>query len=552
MKNLCKAVLAVAIAAAAFSTQAQAQTVVLNGLGSSAMFLELGLAASSSTSGSINATCVWSESTNLVWASDTAAANLDKGSAWVAWTTGTGGSCSSPASDAKIYDYLQTDSVVGNRCLFDGTCKINLATTAAGSTPVGLILPAGTIIPGPPITYTTANCGGTGECALPSSVATALGVTPNGNFPNFAGSDIRPEDAEFATIRSTTPCGTAIGGTQYLGLGYANGGTINGWTPVPTIAGYSPSSFNVVSFSLPSYFTVTPIGATPVLVVANSNATAATGAITQFNSITFENLAKLLDGEYTTASQLGGTGTDSINVFIREPLSGTYNTMEYNIPNTTLTTYHTSQDVGLTQPAGLQNCPASTTGALPGTRFRAIGTGNELKATRLYADATGLINNLGYGFWSVANYAGYNGVTTAKYLKVDNVDPLLTIRSYTGVIPVTGSADLAKVDLHTVYQLNGNYRIWSMLRLVADNPSSTTTTAINSLAGAVQQFVTFGTSSSRPDFAPLADMKVVRSHFIPPTVSTTPNNGGSCGTEEGGDVGGVVLAKTDCTTGERY
>lgn len=65
MKNLCKASLAVAIAAAAFSSHAQAQTVltnsqnvVLNGLGSSAMFLQLGQTANSSYG--FSAACVWS------------------------------------------------------------------------------------------------------------------------------------------------------------------------------------------------------------------------------------------------------------------------------------------------------------------------------------------------------------------------------------------------------------------------------------------------------------------------------------------------------------
>ena len=548
MKNLCKVSLAVAIATAAFSPQAQAQTVELKGLGSSAMFLQLGLAASSNSA--IGATCVWSENTNLVWASDTQAAALDKGSAWVAWTKGTGGSCTSPASDAKIYAYLQTDSVVGNRCLFDGTCTINFDTTAAGSSPAGLIL------------------GTASEVALPSTVATAMGVTPNGTAPNFAGTDIRPEDAAFATLRAinptgnTLPCGTAINSTQYLGLGYASGTTIKGSTP-----GLG-SSFNVVNFTLPSSFTVKSLGAVPILVVAASSDTTGAG-ITQFSSITSTNLAKLLDGTYSSANQIGGTGSDAIYVFEREPLSGTYNTMEYNVPNTTVN--KTSQDVGQNQLTAQQACNTDGTPINPlsivtnsttnSARYRAIGTGNELKAARTYNDAHNLTNNLGYGFWSVANYSGYAGTltnnagntVTAKYLNVDGVDPL----GASGTIPTT-TAQINAVTLPTI--INGTYPIWSMLRLVTvGNSSTSAATAATALQGAVQQYVGTGNyPTKRPDFVPYASMTVVRSHFAPPSVtfpvSNTPNNGGSCGTEAGGDVGGVVLhtgTSTTCTTGER-
>ena len=565
MKNLYKALLAVAIVAMAFSTQMQAQSVVLNGLGSSAMFLELGLAASSTTVGTIHANCVWSENTNTAEASDTAASTADKGSAWVAWTEG-GGTCAAPGSTSSIYAYLQTDSVVGNRCIFDSTCTMNYSA-ASGTAPAGLILTGG-----------VANCGTTGECDLPATIASKLAVKPN-----FAGSDIRPEDAAFAIARAQGTCGTAIGSTSYLELGYTSGSVIDGSTE-----GLS-SSFNVVNFGLSSNYTVTPLGAVPVLVVVASSDTTG-NAITQFSNLSSADLAKLLDGTYSTASAAGGTGTDNIYTFEREPLSGTYNTMEYNVPNTitnsaySITGNYTSQDVGQDQLASQKDCSSTTfikitntgitwtgsanpmvipSNANGSTRFRSIGTGNELKSVRLFNDTTtsALTNNLGYGFWSVANFAGFaaplknnaGNAVTAKYLEVDGIDPLNKIRvTYTGTIPTAGTTALADVDLHTVE--NGTYPIYSMLRLVANTPTSGTTTAINALTGAVQDFVSFGTTTSRPDFAPLADMTVVRSHFIPPAgtgLPTTANNGGSCGTEAGGDVGGVVLASGSCVTNER-
>lgn len=556
MKNLCKLSLAIAIAAAAFSTNSHAQTVVLNGLGSSAMFLELGWAATDIAHGSINAACLWDENTNTVSASDpstpfsASSPAVDKGSAWVAWTTGTGGTCANPTSDAKIYAYLQTDSVVGNRCVFDGNCTMNYSS--APSTPAGAIP-------------------GRTEVSLPSTFAALLNTKPN-----FAGTDIRPEDAAFATLRATTACGTAVvTGSQYLGLGYSainpTGALING-----SSQGLG-SSFNVINFTLPASFDVQTIGVTPILVVAASSDTTG-NAITQFSNLTTATLAKLLDGTYSTANAAGGTGTDNIYVFEREPLSGTYNTMEYNVPNTTVN--KTSQDVGSNQLASQVNCPGNAS-FLAGSnsnpmaifsntsgsgRFRAIGTGNELKAARTYSDASNLTNSLAYGFWSVGNFAGYGGAltnnggqtVTVKYLEVNGSDPL----GAGGVIPTT-SAQLNNINFTAVTSSTGNYPIWSFLRLVTPSSDSGVQTAVLNLAstaGAETQL------NNRPDFIASSSMSVVRSHFAPPGVTVggaaiTANNGklwntgGSCGTEAGGDVGGVPEPTSStslrCSTGHR-
>ena len=79
-------------------------------------------------------------------------------------------------------------------------------------------------------------------------------------------------------------------------------------------------------------------------------------------------------------------------------------------------------------------------------------------------------------------------------------------------------------------------------------------TAVTNLATAAQGFVTFGTSTSRPDFVVPTQLKVVRSHFIPPAGSGLPATaanghvgltGSACtAAEAGGDVGGVVFLLT--------
>jgi len=536
MKHLLKVAVAVFAVIAAISMQAKAQTVVLTGLGSSAYFLESGLGANYS-SGLIKASCVWSENTSTVTAKDTSVspAATDTGNAWVAWTTGTGGSCAAPASDSKIYAYLQTDSVVGNRCLFNSsTCKITYPNTDPAS--AGLIL------------------GTSSEVNLPTAVANLL----NAATVNFAGSDIRPEDAEFAITRATTACNTAIvTGSQYRGLGYSNGNQIGSYNYNQAGTG---SYFNVVKFTLPSSFSVTIVGATPIVVAANGTGISA-------GNISAQTLADLLDGTYSYTGQVSSspapTGS-ALWVYLREPLSGTYNTMEYNIPNTT--TAKTSQDVGVNQPSAQVNCSGTVpkglvAGSSPaaydlnisttsgGARQRQIGTGAELKAIVTNANS----NSLGYGFWSVANFAGFTAAAAphAKYLEIGGVDPLLKSGvAYTGTIPVSGTTELSDVDLHTT--ADGTYPIWSLLRLVT--VTSAATTAAENLASATDDFVSFGSTNSRPDFVTPVNMNVVRSHFTPPGIGFTATliNGDSqlndglsaCSNlpESGGDVGGVILS----------
>ncbi|HEY1742001.1 MAG TPA: hypothetical protein VGG18_02465 [Granulicella sp.] len=543
MKGILKFAFAVCLASVAGSASVKAQTVTLNGLGSSGLFLELGLGANN-PGGAINASCVWSENTNTAFASDYSVSGnpsvvlTDKGSSWVAWTTG-GGTCASPGSSAQVYAYLSTDSVVGNRCLYNANltakeCFITYPTSNPSS--AGIILG-------------TAN-----EVPLPTAVATAL----NSSTVNFAGTDIRPEDAEFAITRALTNCGSVVGSsTQYLGLGYSNG-----TTPILTGISGSTSSFNVINFALPSNgFFVTPVGATPIVVAVND--ASGTGLRASTN-ITSQNLAYFMDGtsSYTgqVSSSTSATGSP-VTVYVREPLSGTYNTLEFNAPNRAGTrggSFATSQDAGLNQPFNQRNCtgvtststwptPATTASTVlnnplnftttsGGARIRAIGTGQELSAV-----VNNTSNSLGYSFWSAANFAGFSTVTSsAAYYTVDGIDPL----GASGVIPTT-SSELASVLLTTT--ADGQYPIWSMLRLV--NVGSAQNSSVASLASSAQNFST----SNHPDFVPLGSMEVVRSHFAPPAQSLTASNGSgssafgsnkaaACSaTETGGDVGGVVI-----------
>jgi ABC-type phosphate transport system substrate-binding protein len=545
MRNFLKASFALGVTVVALSANANAQKVQASGLGSSGLFLELGLGANSNK-GSVQAPCVWSENTSSVVATDTSTGTSlqDKGSAWVAWQKN-GGTCEQPGPNAAVFAYLQTDSVVGNRCLFNA----NLATPQCSiAYPTTVPAPAGLIL------------GTAGEVALPEVIANLL----NAHKVNFAGTDIRPEDAEFAIDRALKPCGGAVvAGSQYQGLGYTNGSTI--------ASDFSGSLFNVINFTLPTNFAVTPVGATPQVIVVNGNGDSTGFSQSGITNLSSAALAFFLDGTYSYADQALSSPSasgDAVTTILREPLSGTYNTMEYNVPNTT--TQKTSQDVGKTQPAAQKNCSGTAVKTNPlhiatpsgGARRRAIGTGQEL------AEVIANPNSLGYSFWSTANFAGFTAVAApdAKYLTIDGIDPLLSSSAtYTGTVPVTGSTDLANVDLHTT--ANGTYPIWSLLRLV--NVGSTPLTAVNNLATSAQLFVSFGSSTSRPDFIVPSSLTVVRSHFKTPVGLGEPAavaNGhvglpaSACtAPESGGDVGGVVLTlrsdsafctDNDVTTGQ--
>lgn len=534
----------------ALTSNAHAQTVVLNGLGSSALFLEAGLGTTKSP---ISAQCWWTGNngaSNAVIATDTKGGQTvtDAGNAWVAWTTG-GGTCSAPSSTAKVWAYLQTDSVVGNRCLFNAhtspaTCTIaHPATNPASS---GLLFPA--------------NDATKSETALPTTIATALNNHTTAPV-NFAGTDIRPEDAVFAVARAVVGCGTAIGSTQYLGLGYDPTSTDSNANSVKSF--FSGSVFHTTQFTLPVSYFVTPIGATPVVVAVNG--------FSGVTNITSATLAQFLDGTFSYTGQASGAGAtgSAVTTLIREPLSGTYNTMEYNVPNRTLSDgtylFQTSQDVGLRQPNGMtfpqRDCnpsdgapknPMNIATPSGGHRRRAIGTGQEL------AEVLDTTNNganiLGYGFWSAANYKPFSSSTTTHYLTVDGVDPLRTTSVSGNPIPTSTTA-LANVTLSNVK--NGTYPIWSLIRFVTAD--STSKTNADNLATATKSFTVFGGSNPRPDFIVSDNLTVVRSHFIPPAGTTQPSAAadGNVGLpssfctnpEAGGDVGGAIITlATDSNT----
>lgn len=562
--KLTKVLLALVAAVLFGAANANAQTVVMAGIGSSALFLEMGQAAALSPS--IGAVCTWTVKGGVApFVTDTRAGVglTETGQSWTAWTTN-GGSCALPNAGYKIYFYLQTDSVVGTRCaLAAPSCQITYAAQTAG-TQLNLLT------------------GVTDQTSLPAAISTAL----NNLRVDTAGTDIRPEDGKFATIRALTACGATVDGTttsQYLGLGYATsvGGHVgNSILGAPLGQG---SSFHVVDFNLTGNdpittgtavpaFTVLDVGAAPILVFVNPSNEGGFGSL-QVTNVTRGTLAGYLDGTFGTAGDLinqlpstSGPAAVPVSVFVRESLSGTYNTMEYAIPNNT--EIRSSQDVGrntgFAKGIGSNNPCSGGVSAYVGVplnesvsraagtshRYRTIGTGNMIKSV------TSLADSLGYAFWSAANFASGGGTSpaTAKYLTVDGVDPIQEVWT-DGLFPQSGNGLLGNVSFSNIK--NGSYPIWSKLRIVTTTLNPNNNAA--ALVAAAQSFI----SPSQPDFVPISQLLIVRSHFAPPYNSSStynasfsstgganvPQDGGpgcnvgGANPEAGGDVGGQVWSQ---------
>jgi hypothetical protein len=540
-------VLALAMFATADHANAQATIQVLGG-GSSALFLELGQAA---FNGAGVGACLWTNSGDpTIFAQDArpATAATDGGKIWIVWTPG-GGSCDVPSGPWNIWSYMSLDSTVGDRCYFENdgsgtpgcTQQISIAAHTAGANLLGAGFPDT----------------GTG---ISPAVISAI----NGKHFFVAGTDILPLDAKFATYRMLQPCGTPIFRQafdqqlrQVSGLGYGPG-------PVGTDiqSFYSAPTFHVLDFNVtgndpikttqpvPAY-TVVTVGAQPIIIGVGPNVDGSThNGLNLATDMPGFVLMNFYDGVLGRASDLaGGAANWGVTTLVREPLSGTYNVFEWSAINNSQ--FHDSQDAFncsgtgvLSNPMNLQSLnghPANGSGQ-NSFRRRVIGTGEMTKQLNL---ATTSDDRLGYFFWSAGNASGK---TNIKYLTYNGVDPLLD--SYTnGALPGSGAVGDPGLGAVTFKALNnGDYAIWSALRLVTRAPF---TTAVNNLVTALQAL-----NSTQHDMVTLANLKVWHSHYYMPVIgSNTAANGSTInpGTpgdlcsgglaEDGGDAGGATILK---------
>lgn len=533
------------------STSAQGQSISAVIAGSSALFNTFGYTAFDTTAG--QALCGanhWSykssgasTGTTFVGIHDARSSSIpdEGGTIWVSWNGSADGTTTVPT---KVCAYINVDSTIGVRSAFARDASGNpaatlLLTVASGTAGANKVL------------GTTEN-----DVALPASILAVV----NGAHINVAAADIRPEDAYFATQRTLTAAGTKVSNSLLYatGLGYATSANAN--IGYPIVSSRSTATANPVNFALygtdpissgsaAASYNVLPVGAGPVMVFVNtSNSASYHLGDTTLTNITSNVLAGVLDGTFSRTRDLWSNTTGEaaypLTVFLREPLSGTMNTIEYNVPASFR--YFSTQEKGITGgqsgATGVNNPLnlTSTTGS-GGIRARAIGTGEEVAAVIATADS------LGYAFWGYGNFANATSGSVARYLTVDGVDPLYASNSTSGVFPVKTSGAYPVLSFPNI--INGSYPIWTIFRLVY-TPSSlsdaTSKSTATSLIAAAQT-----NASVQSDFVPYTNLNVFRSHFY------QANMGGDNGhetyvdgsgtsypgyyfPEAGGDVGGQV------------
>jgi len=322
-----------------------------------------------------------------------------------------------------------------------------------------------------------------------------------------------------------------------------------------------------------------------VFLSGGNNGTFTIGAVNGMGTVNKISVTNATAVNQATASGQALTNDFPVHLVIREPLSGTMNTAEYNAfriyggpqgsftSGTRVPTNSQEQQVIVNNGIGdnpLKGAAINTgkpciasflTGANgtmgTGDKIRAVGTGQLVS----YVKATQ--NSLGYAFFSFGNVASIATSTAYGYLTVDGVDPLFN--SYSG--GTTGQPGNGKLpfcdatgatspsclgfgvwgNIASIFPnlRDGSYRVWSLLRGLCDTANTHCLAAsdpkgLQGIINAAQADIVNGTGV--PDFLPFTQANQTRAHF-----QSGANFGAATGPlgndspEAGGDVGGCII-----------
>lgn len=536
---------AVALAAImAMSSMANAQGVKFLGVGSSALYAQSAVAVFNSIcSQRTGSDCHHytakgknsADGQNWAQAKDSRNANIpvEGGNLWIVWDNNT--------SPVTVWGQLTVDSIVGDR-LFYAVPRGQLQVDSGVLTTPGQNLIASNLFFNAQTQMTQAD-----DASMPAAVLNLIQTTFTA-----AMSDIRPDDAKAATNRILAP----LNKTTYNGLGYGTpaancpsatsliGCQINGsWgggkaTPVQfnLDGGKDPfTSLKVPKSKILSY------GVDPIVFVYNNTNPSGLGA-GGFTDWTYAQATQFYEGKKGLVQDLpGALGTGSLSVLLREPLSGTYTTTEWNtfrvlLQNAKTGKFATAKDtqeygVDLSQP---NTNPLNLAGLDGGVRLRGIGTGQVISGNGGVGGVQHIADSIGYTFFAYGNVAAIASV--ANYVTLDGVDPINAAYSG-GAIPTCTAPCPVAPGTSFPHVRDGSYRTWSILRVVTDASGDNLTNA-QSLVTAVDNLV----NETVPDFVPAQPasdgdpgIQYLRSHYK--EVGATkglPSNS----PENGGDVGG--------------
>ena len=561
-----------AVAIVAGVPAASAQTIHVAGAGSSAQFPSAAIGADTlaltGTNVVLPANCTSSNLTTYHYSAKNAAVvvdprntniNPEAGNLWVVWTA----DCSNKATGVTdIWLDVSVDSTVGVRSVLaqqssGAGAQIGVVTGIAAGNLIG----AGAIWPDGKLDVPT----------LPASVYNVIGtgitIATVGNdvHVNVGLTDIRPEDALFATTRAIGVFTATLSGLGYRKIpGNANFGlSIASGQPGSTAVA-TPENFAlgggidpISGITVPATVTTT-LGAAPIVFAYNNAGIGAGNYPTNLVTGVLGNglasggpyaLARLFDGSTSCDTQNDAFGDSSlplvnVNPILREPLSGTMNTTEFSLFRTTGNTTD-SQELGVSRSianGGVINPLNSTNGSCKaggGYRSRAIGTGEVIGKTG-GGGIIGTNNALGYFFWSFSNAAKFYGAgltaTDYNYLTLDGVDPLGGIGKANQTFPncpvapkKSCPASLWPKNVSFPTLRNGSYGAWSIYRWVsyASNtdpvgPAALAAAAQNAIDTTIADYVPFYTAHG--GVGGVSDgLTVYHSHFA----RTGPVN--SCG-----------------------
>jgi hypothetical protein len=584
--------LVIAIAAVVPTAQAQTATAKAIIAGSSAIWQSAALGAYNSgncVAGMVKP-CFHYTSSNGFQTNDTRPTKKggttasDVNSIWIVWDSHTTTAGASP----NFFAYLKVDSVVGDRCYYaQPRCNVNTGGAAfpAAANSIG-VWPDGS------------------SDAMPPTNIQNLFTATTGPLVSAAATDVRPEDGLFAMCRANSAAPATLT-NQMKGLGYntnnasgvcapATGGTLAKLegTSVSDLTG---STAHVLAFAVSGTDpfsgtavvagTTVPAGAAPIVFVDHVLATGnpldgVTGVTDQQLQALFKNTGTGCNG-----TTLGGHAGD-IDVWLREPLSGTYNTTEYNVfsyPDFS----GTSQEAYLKPASSGGNPLSQTCPAGGGDRIRGVGTSHVIdKGTVI--DTTH--DSIAYTFFSYGNVKAASDTSCTPgichYLKLDGVDPI-----FHKYVSTAGGAALDPGQPHTDYGQvpsaadtpcgsfpcleskiwkgglsfpnlrSGQYRAWSILRLVSDG---TTLTNVRNLVAASQVYA----ATTTPDFVPVVavpanaalgfdgdpGLQLLRSHYqqvdnAGTKLGPAPVDDSATG-DKGGDVAGCIEHSLPGTTAD--
>jgi hypothetical protein len=410
------------------------------------------------------ATHHWTSKSNAIQLVDTRPSlvggsnNVDLGTLWVVWDTPTTG-------QPHVWAMLKVDSIVGARCYFARPACTELGTTN-GST--------GTLdVAGNKINLPNTAWGSNNDMTLPGTGTTGvLGIFAGGegtlNHVGAAASDIRVEDAQFGACRANSALGadSVLNTSDALdGLGY-NAANPSGACPAGTVtlaqgvgspiasgvfpatgATANPLAFNIIGHdpfsgtAEPAFKTINVGGEPMVFIVSREN------NLKGVHDVSMAQLQQVFSGANCDASALGGTWSKGINIFLREPLSGTMNTVEATVfrrptvdggAGNTAIGISQETNVGLNNPLQGQagTCVINPSGT--SARYRGVGTGEVVdngvcasnndnaancKVTGTYPTAQ---DGIAYTFFSYGNISKEANQDEYGYLTLNGIDPIFS------------------------------------------------------------------------------------------------------------------------------